>query len=104
MTVVWSAVAALAGALIGISFGLLQTKATQRNKALEQTGKLNSGFGVMPGSMRRVAYLVIALALVQLVCPLLFTNHCEWWVSTGVVGGYGAMLYNQLRRRLAHTH
>lgn len=104
MTVVWSLMATLAGAVIGVSFGVLQTKAAQRNKQLVETGKLNSGFGVMPGSMRRVAYLIVALALIQLVCPLLFTTHCEWWVSAGVVGGYGAVLINQLRRRMLGTH
>jgi hypothetical protein len=104
MSTVWSLLAVLAGGLIGISFGILQTRASRRNQQLEQTGKLNTGFAVMPGSMRRVAYLVVALALVQLVCPLLFTNHCEWWVSAGVIGGYGAMLFTQLRRRLANSH
>ena len=104
MTAVWSLLAVLAGGIIGVSFGMLQTKAWRRNQQMEQSGKLNTGFGVMPGSMRRVAYLVVALALVQVVCPLLFTNHCEWWVSAGVVGGYGAMLLIQLRRRLANTH
>ena len=104
MSAVWSLLAILAGGLIGVSFGMLQTRAGRRNHQLEQTGKLNTGFAVMPGSMRRVAYLVVVLALVQLICPLLFTNHCEWWVSAGVVGGYGAILFTQLRRRMASTH
>ncbi len=103
LSILWSLLSVVTGALIGISFGMLQTKAARRNQQLEQSGKINTGFAVMPGSMRRVAYLVLALALIQVVCPLLFTNHCEWWVSGGVVGGYGAMLLSQLRRRLALT-
>jgi len=96
--------AVLAGGLIGVSFGFLQAKASRRNQQSEQAGTLNNGLGTMPGSMRRVAYLMVALALVQILCPLLFTNHFEWWVSAGVVGGYGAILFNQLRRRLANSH
>jgi hypothetical protein len=57
----------------------------------------------MPGSMRRTAYLLVALALVQLVCPLLFTNGCQWWVSGGVVLGYGALLYRGLRGKMARA-
>ena len=55
----------------------------------------------MPGSMRRTAYLLMALAGVQFVCPLLFTNGCQWWVSAGVVGGYGWALWRKLRQNLA---
>ena len=102
MSVVWCLLAVLAGGIIGISFGLLQNKAWRRNQQLEQNGNLNNGFAIIPGSMRRVAYLIVALALIQIVCPLLFTNHYEWWVSGGVVGGYGAVLFTQLRRRLAN--
>jgi membrane protein implicated in regulation of membrane protease activity len=56
---------------------------------------------VMPGSGRRVAYLLVALVLVQIVCPLLFTNGVQWWVSGGLVAGYGVVLYWQLRQRLS---
>ena len=53
----------------------------------------------MPGSMRRTAYLLLALVLVQLVCPMLFTDGTQWWVSGGVVAGYACMLFLELRRR-----
>lgn len=86
----------VAGGLIGVGFGLLQSAALRRNHRLEQTGQLKSGWAVMPGSMRRVAYLMIALALVQILCPMLFVNGTQWWVSAGVVIGYGAMLARQL--------
>lgn len=101
----WSAAALVAGGLIGVSFGLVQQAAWRRHQRLEQSGKFNSGWAVMPGSMRRVAYLLVALALVQILCPLLFTANCQWWVSGGVIAGYGSMLYSQLRQRLAQrTH
>ncbi len=54
----------------------------------------------MPGSMRRVAYLLIVLALVQIISPALFAGGSQWWVSAGVAGGYGGLLLWQLRQRL----
>ena len=99
LTELLRSVAALAvGAFIGVSFGLVQNLALRRNRKLHEQGSLQSGWAVMPGSMRRVAYLLVALVLVQLLCPLLFVNGTEWWVSAGVVTGYGAVLFRQLRR------
>ena len=92
-----------AGGAIGLAFGTLQRAALRRHAELERTGKLKSGWSLMPGSGVRVAYLLLALALVQFVCPLLFVDGTQWWVSGGVVVGYGAMLYQQLRLRMAET-
>ena len=47
-----------------------------------------------------MAYLLIALLIVQVVCPLIFLNGTQWAVSGGVVLGYGWMLGIQLRLRL----
>ena len=88
-----------AGALIGVGFGFAQAAAWRRNAKRQEQGSLESGWAVMPGSMRRVAYLLIALVAIQLICPLLFVNGTQWWVSAGLLAGYGAMLYQQLRRR-----
>jgi hypothetical protein len=96
-----SATALTAGGLIGLAFGAIQKAAARKNQRLHNAGQLNSGWAVMPGSMRRVAYLLIAMAGVQLICPLLFNNGCQWWVSGGVVAGYGTILLQQLRRRMA---
>ncbi|HTL58858.1 MAG TPA: hypothetical protein VL361_24435 [Candidatus Limnocylindrales bacterium] len=104
LPLVWSLTAALAGVVIGLSFGKLQTLASRRHQRLVQSGKLENVWAVMPGSMRRVGYLLVALAIVQVVCPLLFTNGYQWWVSGGVLAGYGAMLFLQLRQRLSETH
>lgn len=93
-------VALLAGGLIGLAFGRLQDAAQRRNQRLEQSGRLKSGWAVMPGSGARVAYFMVALVLIQLVCPLLFVNGTQWWVSGGVAAGYGYMLYTQLRQRI----
>jgi hypothetical protein len=92
-------VALLAGSLIGLGFGFIQNLALRRNQKLQQSGALKDGWTVMPGSMRRVAYLLVALILVQLLCPLLFVNGTQWWVSAGVVLGYGALLFRRLFQR-----
>ena len=91
----------LAGGVVGLAFGLLQQAARRRHEARERAGKLGSGWSLMPGSGVRVAYLLIALALVQLVCPLLFVDGTQWAVSGGVVAGYGWTLFRQLRVRLS---
>jgi hypothetical protein len=88
------------GALIGYAFGLLQNAALLRNEKRAQRGELKSGWNLMPGSGVRTAYLLVALLLVQLICPLIFVGGTQWVVSAGVVVGYGWMLVIQLRHRL----
>jgi hypothetical protein len=39
------------------------------------------------------------LVLIQVLCPVLFVNGIQWWVSAGVVLGYGGLLFWQLRQR-----
>jgi hypothetical protein len=90
-----------AGLTIGYAFGLFQDAAVRRNERRQQKGLLHSGWSLMPGSMTRVAMLLLALVLVQVTCPLLFTHYSQWLVSGGVVAGYGAVLFQQLRRRMA---
>ena len=92
-----------AGLGLGYCFGLLQRAALRRNEQLAQSGKLNNGWSLMPGSGARVAYLLIALILVQFVCPLLFVDGTQWWVSGGLVLGYGWVLYHQLRLKMKET-
>jgi hypothetical protein len=94
--------AVLAGGVIGIAFGLLQEKARLRYEQKQQRGELKSEFNVMSGSMRRVASLMIALVLVQVICPLLFRDGTQWLVSGGVVVGYGILLYR--RFKILKTH
>lgn len=93
-------VALAAGGVIGLGFGTIQQAAQRRHEKLEREGRLSSGWAIMPGSGRRVAYLLIALALVQFVCPVLFTDGVQWWVSAGLLAGYGWLLLQQLRRRV----
>ena len=89
------------GGISGVAFGMLQDAARRRNEKKQAEGKLNSGWAVMPGSGVRVAYFLIFLVLIQLLCPLLFRDGIQWWVSGGVVAGYGFMLFYQLRERMS---
>jgi hypothetical protein len=90
-----------AGAFIGLAFGAIQESAARKNQRLYGMGKLDSGWAVMPGSMRRTAAFLAVLAAVQFFCPLLFADGCQWWVSGGIALGYGACLFKQLRRRIS---
>ncbi|HWC58991.1 MAG TPA: hypothetical protein VHC44_04785, partial [Verrucomicrobiae bacterium] len=94
--------ALIVGGLIGVAFGALQNAARRKNEKREAEGTLKSGWSLMPGSGARVAYLLVTLVIIQLICPMLFKNaSTQWWVSGGVVAGYGAMLFIQLRQRLS---
>ena len=92
-------VAVIAGGAIGYCFGLIQNLALRRNERRQQSGDLNTGWAVMPGSMSRVAYLLIVLVAIQILCPLLFKEGTQWWVSAGVVLGYGYVLFRRLVQR-----
>ena len=89
----------VAGGGIGYFFGRIQEMAQRRNQMREDTGKYKSGWVTMPSSMGRVAYLIMALVLVQIICPLMFTNGTQWSVSGGVALGYGYVLFTQLMRK-----
>jgi hypothetical protein len=94
--------AIIVGGLIGAAFGQLQNVARRQNEKREAQGNFKSGWSLMPGSGVRVAYLVITLVLIQFICPVLFKNgSTQWWVSGGVMVGYGLMLALQLRERLS---
>jgi membrane protein YqaA with SNARE-associated domain len=97
----WHSMAVVAGGLVGYCFGKIQEIAAQRYQKLQEDGQFKSVASMVPGSMRRTAGLLMALAAVQLVCPMLFTNGSQWWVSGGLVAGYGLVLYNQIRARMA---
>lgn len=94
--------ALLAGAGIGWAFGAIQDGARRKHDRLQQEGKFKTGWAATPGSFRRVAYLLVALALVQFLFPVFFTpgGISQYCVSAGVVAGYGIALYRQMRRRL----
>jgi hypothetical protein len=95
-----SIVAVLVGGIIGAGFGIVQNAARRKNEEKQRKGELNSGWAVMPGSGTRVAYFLVVLLAIQFICPLLFRDGTQWWVTGGVGLGYGVMLFLQLRQRL----
>ena len=100
LDLVLDSVGITAGWVVGLAFGMLQQAALRRNAELQRTGQLKSGWSLMPGAGARTVYLLLALALIQLVCPLLFADGTQWVVSAGVVLGYGWTLLQGLRLRL----
>jgi hypothetical protein len=90
----------IVGGLIGLAFGAVQNYALRRNEKRQMDGHLKNGWMVMPGSMSRVAFLMIALVLVQIGMPMLFDEASQWIVSAGVILGYGWMLDLQFRYRI----
>ena len=94
-------VAVAAGGAIGYFFGVIQTRALRRNERRQQDGTLSTGWAVMPGSGARIAYFLMVLVAIQFLCPLLFKDGTQWWVSAGVVMGYGYVLYRRLMQRKA---
>jgi len=89
----------VSGGVVGLAFGVLQRAAHDRYELRQQRGKFDSGWIVAPGSFTRVAFLMIALVLVQVCLPVLFLDNVRWFVSAGVVLGYGWTLFQQVRRR-----
>ena len=95
--------AVLIGGVIGAGFGMVQEAARRRYERKQAEGKLKGASPVMLGSGFRVAVLLVTLLLVQIVCPILFRDGIQWWVSGGLVLGYGYRLYRELRRRMAEN-
>ena len=96
MEIFRSLLALLAGASIGLAFGYIQEIALRRNEERQRRGELTSGWAVMPGSGRRIAGLVVTLAVVQVICPMFFVDGVRWFVSGGVVLGYSWSLFRKL--------
>jgi hypothetical protein len=93
--------ALVVGATIGFAFGRMQNFARQQHQKMVDTGEFKSPWRIMPGSGGRVALLLVALVLIQIVCPMLFADGTQWWVSGGLLAGYGWTLFLQLRHRRA---
>ena len=96
--IVSSALALATGSAIGYAFGLLQAAALRRNEQRQSEGRLKHGWSLMPGAGVRVAYLLLVLLGVQVICPMLFRDGIQWWVSCGVLAGYGWTLLRRILR------
>jgi uncharacterized BrkB/YihY/UPF0761 family membrane protein len=91
-----------AGAIVGVAFGAIQLAAQRKYELRLRKGQSTGGWVVVPGSFTRVAFLMLALVIVQVCLPSLFLDNMKWMVSVGVVVGYGWTLLQQIRSRKAH--
>jgi len=73
------------GALIGATFAWLQLQALRRNELLEKRQQLPALLRRLPGSGVRVAFLMLALVLVQVLAP----NSDRWWLSCSLAVSCG---------------
>ena len=99
LTILSSFLGLAAGTGIGYAFGALQKIALRHNENLQRSGKALTGFNVLPGSGGRVVLLLLLLVAIQLICPMLFREGIQWWVTGGVLLGYGGTLFRQLLLR-----
>jgi hypothetical protein len=91
-----------AGAIVGFAFGAIQFAAQRKYELRLRRGRSTGGWVAVPGSFTRVAFLMIALVIVQVCLPSFFLDNMKWMVSVGVVLGYGWTLLQQIRSRKAH--
>ncbi len=89
------------GGAIGFGFGKIQNAAMLRYEKRQQSDVMKSSWTIIPGSMSRVAFLLVALVAVQVLCPVFFAGNIQWLVSAGIILGYGWTLYRKLRQRTA---
>jgi uncharacterized BrkB/YihY/UPF0761 family membrane protein len=92
----------VAGGIVGVAFGVIQLAAQRKYELRQRRGKSTSGWIVVPGSFTRVAFLMIALVIVQVFLPSFFLNNMQWMVSAGVILGYGWILFQQVHRQKPH--
>ncbi len=91
-------VAVVIGGAIGYGFGSVQRIALRKHKKMQDVGKLSSGWLLIPGSMTRVALLIVVLVVVQLLLPFLFKDsNIPWFMSGGTVIGYGWTLLRAMK-------
>jgi len=100
MAFLLSLVGLAVGGAVGYSFGAIQNAALRKHQKRQQVGAFKNAWAVMPGSMTRIAFLLVMLAVIQVLIPVLFDGGMQWLVSGGVVIGYGSTLLKQLRTAL----
>jgi hypothetical protein len=93
--------ALVTGGAAGYGFGKIQEYARERYAKKQNSGNLNSGLSVIPGSLQRTAGFLLVLVLIQAGLPFLFKGNIQWIVSAGVITGYGLTLMQQLRKRIS---
>ena len=83
----------IVGAVIGGAFAWLQLLALRRNELLEKQEKVPTLLRQVPGSGGRVAFLLMALALAQ----VLFQKASVVWMAAGVAVAYAIPFVMRLK-------
>jgi hypothetical protein len=91
----------ITGCLIGLAFGIVQRIAKERYEKRQGIRQLSTPWLVIPGSLTRTVFFIIALVFVQLACPMLFEDNVKWMVSGGVALGYAGVLLDEFRKKTA---
>ena len=89
----------VAGILIGGSFAWLQLQALRRNELLAKNQQLPTFLKRLPGSGARVAYLLLALVLVQILLP----GVDLWWLSGSLIVSSSVPILLRLKQRAARV-
>ena len=88
------------GLVIGGVFAWLQLQALRRNELIEKRQQLPTLLKQIPGSGMRVAFLLIALVLVQVLVP----SANKWWLSGALAVGYGVPFLWRLLQMAQHKN
>ena len=83
----------IVGAVIGGAFAWLQLLALRRNELLEKQEKVPTLLRQIPGSGGRVAFLLMALVLAQ----VLFQRASVVWMAAGVAVAYAIPFVMRLK-------
>jgi hypothetical protein len=81
------------GVMIGGTFAWLQMLALRRNEMLEKQERLPGFLRLIPGSMGRVAFLLLALVLAQVRFP----GVNLWWLTGSLIVTYAIPFVWRLR-------
>jgi hypothetical protein len=86
------------GVIIGGAFAWLQLLALRRNELLERREQVPTFLRQIPGSGGRVAFLLMALVLAQ----VLFQSASVVWMAAGVAVAYAIPFAWRLRVKYLH--
>ncbi|HUI06472.1 MAG TPA: hypothetical protein VL486_05650 [Verrucomicrobiae bacterium] len=84
------------GTLIGGAFAWMQLRAARRNELLQRQQQSPEILRQVPGSLTRVAFLLMALVAVQVFFP----QADKWCLSGALVVAYGIPFFWRLRDRI----
>ena len=87
------------GVLIGGAFAWLQLLAARRNELLQKRQQPTGILRQVPGSMARVAFLLMTLVAVQVFFP----GADKWSLSGALVVAYGIPFFWRLKDRISQA-